>query len=374
MNVARSSTAIAVLSIAALTLSACSNSDTGTGSSSPAAGTSAVGGSTSADAPSSTAGSEMSSAPGASTSGAGSSAAPSGPAKKVTFVSAFNAALYFQAMKCGAESAAKKNNIELQWTGPAKWDVAEQIPMLNAATQTKPDGLIVVPTDPKALIAPIKAAVDKGITVTTVDGSLAEKAELQNIRTDNMAAGKLAGEAVVKLTGGSGKVLIVGLQPGVSANQERIDGFLEGVKGSQVQVLPTQYSQGDQGKASQIVSAAIRANPDLKAIYTTLAPASAGAASALSAAGKRGQIKLVAYDADPAQVQQLRDGIVDALVAQEPWKEGYQSVETMAKILNGTLAKDTITYQEHTSGFVITKENVDTPQAQAAIYSPECKD
>lgn len=309
---------------------------------------------------------------GSADAGPSSGSAGAGGGKTVAFVSAFNAALYFQAMRCGAQAAAKESGIDLSWTGPPQWDVQAQIPMLNAATQSSPAGMIVVPTDPKALIAPIKSAIAKGIVVTTVDGSLDQKVELQNIRTDNLAAGKLAGQAIVKLTGGEGKVLVVGLQPGVSANQERIDGFVEGVKGAKLNLLPTEYSQGDQGKASQIVSAAIQANPDLKAVYTTLAPASAGAASAINAAGKRGQIKLVAYDADPAQVKQLKDGVVDALVAQEPYKEGYQSVKTIAGLLDGSTAKDKLPYQEHTSAFVITKDNVDSDQAKSHIYSADC--
>jgi ribose transport system substrate-binding protein len=312
---------------------------------------------------------------GSSGTGTSASDGASSGSKKVSFVAAFMAANYFQMMQCGAQDAAEEYGVDLKWQGPAQWDLQQQMPMVNAAMQTKPDGLILVPTDPKAMIQPVANAMKAGTPVITVDGNLEQPVEVQNLRTDNVRAGALAADEVARAVGERGKVLIVALAPGVSANTERVDGFTRRIEEAypDIELLPTQYSGSDQGKASQLVSSAITANSDLAAVYTTLAPASSGAAAAIQAAGKQGDVKLVAYDADPVQVANLKKGVFDALVAQDPYGEGYESVALMARILDGEVDQESVERQTYTGAFVITRENVDTPEAQRAAYKAKCE-
>lgn len=292
---------------------------------------------------------------------------------RVSFVAALMTATYFQVMKCGAEAAAKEYDVDLDWQGDANWDLQTQTPLINAAVQGSPDGMVIVPTDPVALIDTVTNIADGGTPVITVDGSLDEPVELQNIRTDNIGAGGLAAEALGKAIGGKGTVLVIASSPGIAANAERVDGFAKRMSElyPEVTVLPTAYSNSDQTTAAQIANAALT-NPDLTGIYTTLAPASAGASSAIQAAGKTGEVKLVAYDADPAQVADLKAGIYDALVAQDPYGLGYDSVSRIAQIAAGTLDSASLKYQEYVSAFIITRDNVDTDEAQRFIYVPNC--
>ncbi|HEV7869542.1 MAG TPA: ABC transporter substrate-binding protein, partial [Chthoniobacteraceae bacterium] len=258
--------------------------------------------------------------------------------RTVSFVAAQMTATYFQVMQCGAQEAADKYDLDLDWQGDANWDLATQTPLINAAVQSKPGGMVLVPTDPVGLIETVGKIVADGTPVITVDGSLDEPVEAQNIRTDNITAGSLAADALAKSIGEKGTVLVIASFPGVAANAERVDGFAERMEQAypDVVVLPTEYSEADQSTASQIAAAAIT-DPDLKGIYTTLAPASAGAAAAIQAANKIGEVKLVAYDADPSQVADLKNGVYEALVAQDPYGLGYDSVERIAKIIDGDL-------------------------------------
>lgn len=292
---------------------------------------------------------------------------------RVSFVAALMTATYFQVMKCGAEAAAAEYGVDLDWQGDANWDLQTQIPLINAAVQTDPAGMVVVPTDPIALIDTVETIASGGTPVITVDGSLNEPVELQNIRTDNIGAGGLAAEALGEAIGGEGTVLVIASEPGIAANAERVDGFAERMAElyPDVTVLPTEYSNSDQTTAAQIANAALT-NPDLKGIYTTLAPASAGASSAIQASGRTGEVKLVAYDADPAQIADLKAGIYDALVAQDPYGLGYDSVARVAQIIDGSLDPASLDYQEYVDGFIIDRENVDTEEAQRYIYVPTC--
>lgn len=291
----------------------------------------------------------------------------------VAFVAAQMTSTYFQVMQCGAKEAAKKYGVDLDWQGAADWDLQTQTPLINAAVQSAPAGLVLVPTDPVGLIETVDNIAGDGMPVITVDGSLDEPVELQNIRTDNLSAGGLAADALAKSMGETGTVLVIASFPGVAANAERVDGFAKqmAAKYPKITVLPTEYSEADQAKASQIAAAAIT-NPDLKGIYTTLAPASAGASAAIQAANRAGEIKLVAYDSDPSQVEDLKAGIYDALVAQDPYGLGYDSVERIAKIVDGSLKADSLEHQEFVTAFIIDRDNVDTDEAQRYIYVPTC--
>ena len=294
-------------------------------------------------------------------------------APRVSFVAALMTATYFQVMQCGAEAAAEEYGVELDWQGDANWDLQTQVPLINAAVQSDPAGMVIVPTDPVALIDTVDQIATDGTPVITVDGSLDEAVELQNIRTDNLGAGALAAEALAQAVGGTGTVLVIASSPGIAANAERVDGFAEYMADAypDITVLPTEYSNSDQTTAAQIANAALT-NPDLTGIYTTLAPASAGAASAIQAADKVGEVKLVAYDADPSQVADLKAGIYEALVAQDPYGLGYDSVARVAQIADGTLDAASLEYQEYVSAFIITRDNADTEEAQRFIYVPTC--
>lgn len=303
----------------------------------------------------------------------GDDGAANGETPTIAFVAAQMTATYFQVMQCGAEAAAEKYGVDLDWQGDANWDLQTQTPLINAAVQSSPVGLVLVPTDPVGLIETVENIVTDGMPVITVDGSLDEPVELQNIRTDNLSAGALAADALAASIGEKGTVLVIASFPGVAANAERVDGFAERMaqKYPDVTVLPTEYSEADQALAAQKAAAAIT-NPDLKGIYTTLAPASAGASAAIQAANRTGEVKLVAYDADPSQIEELKAGVYDALVAQDPYGLGFDSVERIAKIVDGSLDAGTLEYQEYVKAFIIDRDNVDSEEAQRYIYVPTC--
>lgn len=300
-------------------------------------------------------------------------AAPPNESRTVSFVAAQMTATYFQVMQCGAEAAAEEFDVDLDWQGDANWDLATQTPLINAAVQSQPGGLVLVPTDPVGLIETVENIVADGTPVITVDGSLDEPVEAQNIRTDNISAGALAADALAASIDEQGTVLVIASFPGVAANAERVDGFVDRMAEAypDVTVLPTEYSEADQATAAQIAAAAIT-DPNLKGIYTTLAPASAGAASAIQAGGRSGDVKLVAYDADPSQVEDLKAGVYEALVAQDPYGLGYDSVERIARIMDGDLDPKDLEYQEYVTAYIIDKDNVDSEETARYIYNPTC--
>ena len=282
---------------------------------------------------------------------------------------------FFTSMECGARDAAANLGVELTWQGPHNWDLGDQVRILEAVLQQDPDGVVLAPAHPQAMIFWTRSIMERGIPVVTVDGNLSEPVEVQNIRSDNIAAGAAAARVLGEAVRGRGKVFVVALIPGLTANDERVDGFVDELHRGypQMQVLPIAYPGTDGTKAAEITAAAIQANPDLVGIYTTQSGAAQGVASAVLAAGKKGLIKVVAYDADPQQVVDLREGLFDALVIQAPYRQGYDSVQLLVQILKGEVEASSVPYQQHSPIVVATRENLNDPEIQKFFYATECR-
>jgi len=295
--------------------------------------------------------------------------------EKIEFVAGMVSIPFYTTMECGARDAAKELGVELNWQGAPQWDINMQMPILQAAIERDPAGMVLAPNDPDALISIVDDLVkNKKIPVVTVDGNLNEPVDVQNMRTDNLTAGGLAAEAMATAIGGEGTVLIVALNPGVVGNQQRADGFLNVLKEKypKITVLPIEYPGSDQNKAAEVVAAAIQAHPDLKGIYTTHSNAAVGTSSAVIGAGLGGKVKIIAYDADPQQVRDLKDGIYDALVVQSPYLEGYNSVKLVTQIIRGEVDPATLEDVAYPPMVVATRDNLDSPEVKQGLYVDAC--
>jgi ribose transport system substrate-binding protein len=305
-----------------------------------------------------------------------SSAAPAGPSQakaSYTFylVAGIASDAFYLTMNKGAQAAAKKlGNVKVVFTGsPAQFSPPTQIPYLNGAIARHPDAILIAPTDKTALISPIQRAISAGIPVATVDTFITKPLAFTNVSTDNLAGGRAAADALVKAIGGSGEVAAISVNPGISTTDQRRDGFIQELKKyPNVKYLGVQYSNDDQTKASNEMSALIAGHPNLKGVFAMNVVTGNGVTAAVKSAGKAGQIKLVEFDAGPPQVQALREGTIDALVAQYPYGIGYQAVNLAYQYVTGHKAGIKAHYG--TGSAVVTKANVNTPQIKKYLYTP----
>ena len=155
------------------------------------------------------------------------------------------------------------------------------------------------------------------------------------IASDNEAGGREAATALAELIGGSGKVFVVNVKPGISTTDARAKGFEEGAKEAGLEYLGQDFSQDEPAKAASIIKAQLAKNPDLKGVFATNLFSAEGTANGVREAGKAGDVKIVGFDAGPAQVEQLEKGDVQALIAQKPADIGAQGVEQAVKALKG---------------------------------------
>jgi ribose transport system substrate-binding protein len=300
-------------------------------------------------------------------SGSGSSADGS---YKLAFVQGVTGDAFYITMGCAVEEEAKKLGATVDIQGPQKFDPTLQTPVLQSVISSRPNAILIAPTDVSAMQRPIEQATQQDIKVVLVDTTLEDPSIASSaIASDNVGGGEAAFKAIQQLAPQGGKVLVVSVQPGISTTDARAKGFQDAVaKDPKYTDLGVQYSQNEPQKAAQIVTAALQKDPDIVGIFAANLFSAEGSATGVRQANKQDQVKIVGFDAGPDQVKALRDGTVQALVAQQPGKIGQVGVQQAIAALKGEKNEKDV----QTGFTIVTKENVDTPEGQEALYKSSC--
>jgi ribose transport system substrate-binding protein len=303
---------------------------------------------------------------GGSSSSSASSASGSGN-KSLSLIQGTKADNFYVTMGCGAKAEASKLGYSINVQGPADFAAPEQIPIVNAVTAQHPGAVLIAPTDTQALIAPMKQMKSAGIKVVQVDTTVSDNSiAAASISSDNVQGGAKAADALAKLIGDKGSVVVMNEQPGVSTTEQRIQGFLKEIKKfPNIKPLATQYVGDNPAKAAQAITALYAAHTDLAGVFATNVLVAQGVDTGLKTAGAASKVKIVGYDADPTQIADLKSGIVEALVAQEPFQEGVDGVQQAVNALTGKPTKSILTGLA-----VLTKANL--AQNSKFVYKSSC--
>src|SRR5690349_16857094 len=305
------------MAVLALPLAACSSSKPAAVSTSAAAGSSA-----SANAPAAT-----------------SITAPTKAKKNynIQFIQGVAGDQFYITMQCGAQAEAAKLGVTVKTQGPQKFDPTLQKPILDSVVATKPDAIMIAPTDVTAMQGPLQAAASSGIKVILVDTTTKDPSYAASaIASDNEAGGKAAFEALKVLNPNGGKVMMMSVDPGISTTDARAKGFEDAVKADpKFDYVGIQYSHDDPATASNLMGSTLQKYPDLVGVFATNLFAAEGSANGVKQAGKTDTVKIVSFDAGPNQVKDLNAGTIQALVAQEPGTIGQYGVDMAVAALDG---------------------------------------
>lgn len=207
----------------------------------------------------------------------------------------------------------------------------------------------------------INKAVDAGIPVVTfvAEGSIPSK-RFSAIGQDAYAAGQLAGQAIEKYTGGTGKIGVISGVFGAPQHEARMNGALDYIKEKcpGIEVVG-KFENKDQGqRAYELTNDMITANPDLKLVYVT-AGGPFGAAQAIKEKGLTGKVGVICYDHIPENLEYVYSGEIVGAIAQDPVGQGFDScVMLYNKLVAGT------EYPEHS----FVKLDVVTPENVVEMY------
>jgi ribose transport system substrate-binding protein len=287
--------------------------------------------------------------------------------KNLVLIQGTKADNFYVTMGCGAKFEAKKLGYNISVQGPATFSAPQQIPIVQSVTASKPAAVMIAPTDEKALIAPMQAMKSAGIKVIQVDTHVSNNSIASaSISSNNTKGGELAAQELAKLIKGKGSVVVMNEQAGVSTTEARINGFMKGIKKyKNITVLKTQFTGDSPSQAAQTITSLYAAHPDLSGVFATNVLVAEGTDTGLKTTGVAGKVKIVGYDADPEQVTDLKKGIVEALVAQQPFQEGVDGVQQAVNAIKGKKTQSILTNLA-----VLTKSNLKAESKY--IYKSSC--
>jgi ribose transport system substrate-binding protein len=244
------------------------------------------------------------------------------------------AADFWTIAKRGVEKAQKEHPdyaMQVLITGQAT--AAEQRRELDNLLARGVAGVSISAIDPKNSTEEFNKVAAKAVLFTT-DSDAPQSNRVVYIGTDNVAAGRQAGEEIKKALPAGGKVMMfVGTMDADNA-RERVQGIKEILSGGNIQILDIRTDGVDFAKAkSNVQDALARGGVDcLVGLYSYNTPQ---IYSAVKEAGKTGSIKIVGFDEDPQTLRGVAEGTVQSTIVQQPYEFGYQSMTDMIKYING---------------------------------------
>ena len=274
--------------------------------------------------------------------------------------------IFWQSVQAGSLAAAQKYEVEILWNGPPQeTEYARQIQIVDSMINRRVAGIVLSPTDGKALVSSVDRAMAQGIPVTIFDSGIDTENYVSFVATDNVAAGHLAAETLSSLLPGGGPIAMVRHAPGSQSTSKREEGFQAAVAETYktFEIVNEQYCMSDRARALAVSEDMLTAHPELTGLFCSSEAATVGAAQALRARRLAGKVRLVGFDASPSLQEGLREGVIDALVVQDPFFMGYRGVETILEKLRGETPEKRI----DSPARAVSKADLDTPEVQRLL-------
>jgi ribose transport system substrate-binding protein len=289
--------------------------------------------------------------------------------RRIAVVPKGRAHLFWQSVHAGAVKASRELHCEIVWNGPAtETDYNGQIQIVDAMINQRVDAIVLAPIDKKVMVSVVERAAKETIPVVIFDSGIDTESYVSMVATDNYAAGQLAAARMGEILGGKGKVIVVAVQPGGASTMAREQGFEDGIKKfSGIQIVDKRYGMADFAKSLQVSENMLTAFPDANGLFASNESSAVGAAQALKAR-KSSSVKMVGFDWSPTLLADLRAGLIDSLVAQDPFQMGYQSVTAAVAKLDGKPVEK----NQPLVPRLITKSNLDSPEVKAQL-EPDLK-
>jgi ribose transport system substrate-binding protein len=246
--------------------------------------------------------------------------------------------MFWVAVRGGVDAAAKEFAIDIVWKGPpTETDIDEQIRIVDEMVAQRVDAIALAAGHRTALVPPVDRAAAAGIPVTVFDSGLDSTSYVSYVATENVEAGKSAARKLAEFIGGRGKVAIVMHAPGSASTMDREAGFSQTIEREfpSIRIVASEFGMSDPVKARAATERILDAHPDINGLFASAEPSSSGAAQAIKARGLQDKVYLMAFDCSRPMLDDLRNGVVDATILQDPHRMGYEAVRTLVLKLNG---------------------------------------
>lgn len=272
--------------------------------------------------------------PGTSPTNSTGGANSSGGTRNLAFVPN-NASDFWIIARKGTEKAVQEiPGIQVDFRIPADGTAADQQRIVDDLLAKGIDGIAISPVDPANQTAMLDRAAAQAVVVTQDSDAPNSKRECY-IGTDNVAAGRQAGELLKEALPQGGKVMVFVGTLDASNAQQRYQGLREAVAGSNIQIVDVRTDNTDRVRAKANVADTLVTTPDIAGMVGLWSYNGPAIVSAVKESNKVEKVKIIAFDEEDATLEGVKDGSIYATVVQQPFEFGYQSITMMAKILNG---------------------------------------
>ena len=283
--------------------------------------------------------------------------------KRIAVIPKGQAHLFWQSVHAGAVAASRENNVDVIWNGPAsETDFTGQLKIVDAMITQRVDAICLAPIDKTAMVSVVDRATRQHIPVVIFDSPVDTQSFVAQVATDNYAAGLMGAERMGKILDGKGKIAEVAVEPGSASTMAREQGFEDGIKKFPgIQIVDKRYGWADRAKSLEVSENMLTAHGDLAAMFASNESSAVGAAQAIK--GRGSKVKLVGFDWSPGLLDDLKTGVVDSLVVQDPFRMGHDAVAAAVEKLKGGTPQKI----QNLPPRVITKENLDDPDVQKQV-------
>ena len=284
--------------------------------------------------------------------------------KQIALIPKGRAHMFWRSVNAGAVKAARENDLEVVWNGPdTETDYNGQLRIVDAMINRRVDAICLAPIDKKVMVSVVERAAQQKIPVVIFDSGIETEKFVSQVATDNYGAGALGAERMGKILNGKGTVVIVAVQPGGESTMQREQGFEDRIAKDfpGIKIVDKRYGMADFAKSRTVAENMLTAFPALDGLFASNESSAVGAAQALK--GRSGKVKMVGFDWSPTLAEDLKSGLIDSLVVQNPFEMGYQSVIAANKALKG----EAVEKIHNLAPRLVTKEDLDKPDVREQL-------
>jgi ribose transport system substrate-binding protein len=256
--------------------------------------------------------------------------------------------------KADTESADVAAEFRITSDGTA----AEQKRIVDDLLTKGVNGIAISPVDPENQTALINDAAKKAL-VFTQDSDAPKSDRTCYIGTDNVAAGRQAGQLIKEALPGGGKIMLFVGKLDARNAQERVQGIREVLRDSKIEILDVRTDDADDVRAKANAADTLVRYPDIQALVGLWSYNGPAILNAVKEAKKAGKVKIVTFDEADETLAGVREGAIYATVVQQPFEFGYQAIKLMAQVLKGDKSAIPATKQIIVPTLVVNKDNVE---------------
>ena len=274
---------------------------------------------------------------------------------------------FWRSLREGVDSAARDLGVDYEIVAAEKEsDIDGQIRLAFEALERKPDAVVLAASDVQRLI-PFAAEVRKrGIPLVGMDSFLSSDDAQIRIGTDNLLAGSKLGSVAKARLPEDAPIALMSYVATSSTAIERERGFRAAVA-DRLRIVETLYSESEQDKAYELTRDLLSRRKDIRALVTLNLPTTLGAARAVAASDRAGELVMLGFDSSNEVVAYIEDGLMAATVVQKPFNMGYLAVQAALDLLRGTRKAGYL----DTGSNVVEKSNLYEEENQRLLFPAE---